>query len=115
MTSDTYVDFAALKERIPIEDVLAHYELTDRLRPKAGHKLVGPCPLCESTHETAFQADTERIVGTAFRRSVAAACSTSWPAAKGSASARRGAPVPEWFEVGEAAVSSLSEASLVES
>ena len=59
MASDNYVDFAALKASVLIEDVLERYGLMGQLRPK-GSQLVGPCPLCESQHETAFQADTEK-------------------------------------------------------
>ena len=59
MASDNYVDFAALKAVVSIKDILERYDLTDQLQPK-GSQLVGPCPLCESQHETAFQADTER-------------------------------------------------------
>ena len=59
MASDSYVDFAALKASASIEDVLERYKLTGQFRPK-GSQLVGPCPLCESQHETAFQADIEK-------------------------------------------------------
>jgi DNA primase len=59
MASNGYVDFDAIKRKTSIEHVLTHYELIGSLHPKGEGKLVGPCPLCESDHETAFQADTE--------------------------------------------------------
>jgi DNA primase len=60
MASDGYVDFDALKQQTSIKRILVHYELIDSLKSKGDHKLVGRCPLCESDHETAFQADTEK-------------------------------------------------------
>jgi|GEM_PF-2571351 len=41
-----FVDFKIIKEKVPITDVLRHYNLLEGMRPKS-NQLVGRCPLKE--------------------------------------------------------------------
>jgi DNA primase len=57
-----WIDFAELRARIPLEDVLlGMYQLGERLK-RSGRKLVGPCPIHGGDNPRAFQADLEKNV-----------------------------------------------------
>lgn len=61
-----WIDFKALKERVHIRDVLAHYGLLDHLAEKKPGKLVGPCPLHGGKNGTSFHVDCEKNIWHCF-------------------------------------------------
>jgi len=52
--SSQYVDFKALKAAVTMEQVLAHYQLIDRLKRGKG-SLTGPCPIHKGTNPDQFR------------------------------------------------------------
>lgn len=59
-----FVDFKIVKEKVPITDVLRHYNLLDGMRPKS-NQLIGRCPLKEGTSES-FTVNREKNVWFCF-------------------------------------------------
>jgi len=59
-----FVDFKIVKEKVPITEVLRHYNLLDGMRPKS-NQLVGRCPLKEGTSES-FTVNREKNVWFCF-------------------------------------------------
>ena len=102
MASDNYVDFAALKASVLVEDVLERYGLMGQLRPK-GFQLVGPCPLCESQHETAFQADTEKDCWYCFAEGEGGSVIDFVARREGVGLRTAGLQIAEWFDAGSGA------------
>src|SRR2546430_879517 len=56
-----WVDFKLLKERLSIEQVLAHYGLSEKLTRK-GNALVGVCPLHGGDNKTSFRASLTKNI-----------------------------------------------------
>lgn len=57
-----WIDFAQLRTRVSLEDVLlGMYQLGERLK-RSGRKLIGPCPIHGGDNPRAFQADLEKNV-----------------------------------------------------
>jgi len=55
MSKDTrFIDFRALKAAVKIEQVLAHYGLTEKFK-QGKDSLTGPCPIHRGTHATQFR------------------------------------------------------------
>jgi len=62
-----WIDFAALKKRVPIRDVLARYGLLETLREKSAGKLSGPCPIHKGKGKSqSFHVDCERNIWNCF-------------------------------------------------
>jgi CHC2 zinc finger len=59
MLKNHVLSFKHLKQRIPIEQVLRHYNLFDTLQLK-GKSLRGPCPFCEGEEGTPFSVSLEK-------------------------------------------------------
>ena len=60
MSKNIFIDFKALKQKITIQQVLDHYNLTAILTRK-GDELVGsPCPICKSQAKNVFKANTSK-------------------------------------------------------
>jgi DNA primase len=49
-----FIDFKALKSTVKMEQVLAHYRLTDKFQ-RGKDSLSGPCPIHKGTHSTQFR------------------------------------------------------------
>lgn len=57
-----WIDFAEIRARVSLEEVLlGMYQLGERLK-RSGKKLVGPCPIHGGDNPRAFQADLEKNV-----------------------------------------------------
>ena len=57
-----WIDFAEIRARVSLEDVLlGMYQLGERLK-RSGKKLIGPCPIHGGDNPRAFQADLEKNV-----------------------------------------------------
>jgi DNA primase len=54
MPKTPYVDFKAVKQAVPIVQILDHYQLTDRFK-RNGDSLTGPCPLHNGQSPTQFR------------------------------------------------------------
>jgi DNA primase len=54
-----FVSFAEVKRAVPMESVLAHYELLTALTHK-GRNLAGPCPFCKGKSQRQFQVNLEK-------------------------------------------------------
>jgi DNA primase len=54
-----FVSFAEVKRAVPMEAVLAHYELLSALTHK-GRNLAGPCPFCQGKSVRQFQVNLEK-------------------------------------------------------
>jgi hypothetical protein len=56
-----WVDYRHIKASVPIEKVLAHYNI--KLKPTSDHHLAGPCPIPshsgDRSNKTAFHMDTQ--------------------------------------------------------
>lgn len=51
----SFVSFQAIKERVPIRDILDHYGLWERLTPQGEDTLLGPCPIHHGKHPSQFR------------------------------------------------------------
>lgn len=60
-TDSGWVDFKLLKERVSIQQVLAHYGLSERLTRK-GDSLVGACPLHDGDNKTSFRVSLSKNI-----------------------------------------------------
>lgn len=67
MTASRWVDFAALKEKVAFEVVLAHYNVLDRVKRVPGG-FRGPCPIHRGTHPKQFAVSTAKRVYYCFGR-----------------------------------------------
>ena len=57
-----WIDFAEIRARVSLEDVLLEmYQLGERLK-RSGRKLVGSCPVHGGDNPRAFQADLDKAV-----------------------------------------------------
>ncbi|HMP07201.1 MAG TPA: CHC2 zinc finger domain-containing protein, partial [Lacipirellulaceae bacterium] len=54
-----FVDFRAVKARVSVEQVLAHYGLLDQFR-RAGDTLTGRCPIHQGSNPTQFRVSLEK-------------------------------------------------------
>lgn len=61
-----WIDFRALKEQVPIREVLARYGLLEKLREKGPGKLVGRCPIHGGSNDNAFHVNAEKNVFNCF-------------------------------------------------
>jgi DNA primase len=52
--STRFIDFKSLKAAVKMEQVLAHYRLTEQFKP-GNDSLSGPCPIHKGTHPTQFR------------------------------------------------------------
>jgi DNA primase len=57
-----WIDFAELKRRVSIHDVLARYGILEGLREKKPGKFVGACPIHGGKNGTSFNVDTSKNV-----------------------------------------------------
>lgn len=63
----TWVDFAEVRRRVSLEDVLTRYYNIEGLR-RQGSKLIGPCPVHGGDSPRAFSADTTKNAWYCFTR-----------------------------------------------
>lgn len=63
----TWVNFADIRKRVSIEDVLLKYYRIDNLK-KDGNKLIGPCPVHNGDSPRAFHADLVKNVWHCFSK-----------------------------------------------
>lgn len=63
----TWINFADIRARVSLEDVLLRFYGIDTLR-RTGTKLVGPCPVHGGDNTRAFHADTSKNVWHCFTR-----------------------------------------------
>ena len=61
-----WIDFTALKRKVPIRDVLERYGFLGELKEGKPGKLVGPCPIHGGRKSTSFHVDTERNIFNCF-------------------------------------------------
>ena len=59
-----FVDFKIVKEKVPITEILRHYNLLDGMRPKS-YQLIGRCPLKEGSSES-FTVNREKNIWFCF-------------------------------------------------
>jgi DNA primase len=62
----TWVDFAEIREKVSLEDVLFRFYGLERSFKRQGAKLVGPCPVHGGDSPRAFHADLERNIWHCF-------------------------------------------------
>lgn len=60
-----FVDFRAIREKLTMEQVLAHYGVLDTFK-RTGTRLSGPCPIHGGSNPTQFRVDTERNLWNCF-------------------------------------------------
>jgi len=65
MPKKQFIDFRAVKAALPIERVLEHYGLLDRLK-RSGDSLSGPCPIHKGTNPTQFRVSVSKNVWNCF-------------------------------------------------
>src|SRR5262245_12284702 len=58
-TKKPFLDFRAVRARITMEQVLAHYNALDTFK-RTGSRLSGPCPIHGGSNPTQFRVDTEK-------------------------------------------------------
>jgi len=64
--TERWIDFGALKSKVPIRDVLARYGHLNRLKEGRNGRLTGPCPIHGGKSPTAFNVDTEKGIFNCF-------------------------------------------------
>lgn len=62
-----WVNFAEIRKRVSIEDVLFRYYRLDNLK-RDGNKLIGPCPVHQGKNPRSFHADTEKQLWHCFTK-----------------------------------------------
>lgn len=67
MPPSTWVNFADIKKRVSLEDVLLKFYRIDNLK-RDGTKLTGPCPVHQGDNPRAFHADTEKNLWHCFSK-----------------------------------------------
>lgn len=67
MTTSTWVNFAEIRKRVSIEEVLLTYYHLDNLK-KEGNKLIGPCPVHSGDSPRAFHVDLDKNVWHCFSK-----------------------------------------------
>ena len=65
MPKSSFVDFKAVKAAITMEQVLAHYGITDRFK-KSGDSLSGPCPIHKGSNPKQFRISTSKNIWNCF-------------------------------------------------
>ena len=64
-SSPVFVDFRAVKAAVTMEQVLAHYGLTEHLK-RSGDSLSGHCPIHQGSNPTQFRVNTVKNVWNCF-------------------------------------------------
>src|SRR5258706_14600546 len=62
-----WVNFAEIRQKVSLEDVIYRYYRIETLRRK-GHRVAGPCPVHCGDSPSAFSADLSRNVWSCFSR-----------------------------------------------
>lgn len=65
MPKSSFVDFKAVKAATTMEQVLAHYGLTDKFK-RSGDSLSGPCPIHGGTNPTQFRISISKNIWNCF-------------------------------------------------
>ena len=65
MPKSQFLDFKAVKAALTMEEVIAHYGLTDRFSKK-GDSLSGPCPIHKGSNPTQFRVSISKNVWNCF-------------------------------------------------
>ncbi len=65
MPKSSFIDFKAVKAAVSMEQVLAHYCLTDKFK-KSGDGLSGPCPIHQGTNPTQFRISISKNIWNCF-------------------------------------------------
>jgi DNA primase len=63
----TWVNFADIRQRVSLEDVLLRYYRLDNLK-RDGNKLIGPCPIHQGTSPRSFHADLAKNLWHCFSK-----------------------------------------------
>src|SRR6267142_5717926 len=65
MPKSSFVDFKAVKAAVTMEQVLAHYGLTDKFK-RSGDSLSGPCPIHGGSNPTQFRISISKNIWNCF-------------------------------------------------
>ncbi len=65
MPKKPFVDFRAIRARLTLEQVLAHYGVLDTFK-RAGSRLSGPCPIHGGSNPSQFRVDTDKNLWNCF-------------------------------------------------
>src|SRR4029077_14842583 len=64
-TKTPFVDFRAVRARLTMEQLLAHYNVLDTMK-RTGSRLSGPCPIHGGSNPTQFRVDTDKNLWNCF-------------------------------------------------
>src|SRR5688572_15093221 len=65
MPKSSFVDFKSIKAAVTMEQVLEHYDLSDRFK-RSGDSLSGPCPIHKGSNPTQFRISLSKNIWNCF-------------------------------------------------